>query len=153
MLKDWEKDSETFFLYDGSRYLDRIASQHTEWEELKEKKKQERVGWRNFCFLCAFVLPYFCYICCHIVSQILLSVSILMHASTIGQLGSTSIAYAMIGPGGIRGKEEILRKFTVHVWRHVQNPWHERKNHMCQHHCQPCNRTCQIGTSLPQLQH
>ena len=56
MLKDWEKDSETFFLYDGTRYLDRIASQHTEWEELKEKKKQERVGWRNFCFV--FVLPY-----------------------------------------------------------------------------------------------
>jgi len=42
LLKDWEKDSETFFLYDGTRYLDRIVSQHAEWEELKEKKKQER---------------------------------------------------------------------------------------------------------------
>lgn len=44
-LKEWEKDNETFFLYNGARYLDRIVSQHDAWEALKEQKKQERV-WR-----------------------------------------------------------------------------------------------------------
>lgn len=42
-LKEWEKDNETFFLYNGARYLDRIVSQHEAWEALKEEKKQERV--------------------------------------------------------------------------------------------------------------
>ena len=54
--------------------------------------------------------------------------------------------------------EDACHTKTVHVRRHVQshmrvsthvqNPQHERKYHPCQHHYQPCNRTCQIGTSV-----
>eukprot|EP00112_Aurelia_sp_Birch-Aquarium-sp1_P004456 Seg1507.5 transcript_id=Seg1507.5/GoldUCD/mRNA.D3Y31 product="Protein regulator of cytokinesis 1" protein_id=Seg1507.5/GoldUCD/D3Y31 len=42
LLSAWEKDNETFFLYNGIRYLDRMTSQHEAWEGLKEKKKQDR---------------------------------------------------------------------------------------------------------------
>ncbi|XP_065071475.1 protein regulator of cytokinesis 1-like isoform X1 [Rhopilema esculentum] len=41
-LKGWETDNETYFLYNGVRYLDRIESQHAAYEALKEQKKQER---------------------------------------------------------------------------------------------------------------
>ena len=43
LLKEWENDNETFFLFNGARYLDRIVSQHADWETLREQKKQERV--------------------------------------------------------------------------------------------------------------
>lgn len=41
-LHDWEKDDESFFLYNGMRYLDRITMQHEAWEDLKADKKKER---------------------------------------------------------------------------------------------------------------
>ena len=42
----------------------------------------------------------------------------------------------------------------VLVSKHMENPTVGRaKNCPRQHHYQPCNRTCQIGTLLLQLQH
>ena len=41
---------------------------------------------------------------------------------------------------------------SVRVQTRAKSPA-RAKNNTCQHHYQPCNRTCQIGTLLSQLQH